>query len=142
MAFQALGESDAADSALAACLALAEPADYVQLFVEAGRPLRPLLARAAVDGCHADYAGRLLAALDRALGPASPAKSVSLVEPLTPRETEVLQLICAGLSNRAIAERLVVSLSTVKKHSGNVYGKLGVNSRTQAIIRAQELNLV
>jgi LuxR family maltose regulon positive regulatory protein len=72
----------------------------------------------------------------------APSSVAGLVEPLTPREAEVLRLVCEGLSNRAIAERLVVSLSTVKKHTGNIYGKLGVSSRTQAIVRAQELGLV
>ncbi len=65
-----------------------------------------------------------------------------LIEQLSRREIEVLLLIAEGLSNQAIAEELVVSLSTVKKHSSSVYGKLGVRSRTQAITRAQELGLL
>jgi ATP/maltotriose-dependent transcriptional regulator MalT len=65
-----------------------------------------------------------------------------LVEQLSPREIDVLQLIAEGLSNQAIAEQLFVSLSTVKKHSSSIYGKLGVSSRTQAITRAQELGLL
>ena len=64
-----------------------------------------------------------------------------LVEPLSERERQVLSLICDGLSNREIAERLVVTLHTVKKHSSNIYGKLGVTSRTQAAARARELGL-
>jgi LuxR family maltose regulon positive regulatory protein len=60
---------------------------------------------------------------------------------LTPRELEVLHLICAGLSNRDIAGRLTVTLNTVKKHSSHIYGKLAVSSRAQAIVRARELGL-
>jgi LuxR family maltose regulon positive regulatory protein len=64
---------------------------------------------------------------------------VQLVEPLSERERQVLSLVCDGLSNREIAERLVVTLHTVKKRSSNIYGKLGVTSRTQAA--ARELGL-
>jgi LuxR family maltose regulon positive regulatory protein len=64
------------------------------------------------------------------------------MDPLTPRELEVLCLICQGLSNREITERLTVTLNTVKKHTSNLYNKLGVRSRTQAIARAQALDLL
>ena len=66
----------------------------------------------------------------------------ALIEPLTPRELEVLGLLREGIPNRAIAERLFVSLGTIKRHTHNIYGKLGVNNRTQAIIRGQELGLI
>jgi LuxR family maltose regulon positive regulatory protein len=65
-----------------------------------------------------------------------------LVEQLTPRELEVLQLIAAGDSNQTIANKLVITLSAVKKHTGNIFGKLNVNSRTQAIARARQLGLL
>jgi len=64
------------------------------------------------------------------------------VEPLSARELEILRLIAAGSSNQEIADRLVVALSTVKKHVNNLYGKLDVQSRTQALVRAQELDLL
>lgn len=66
----------------------------------------------------------------------------SLSEPLSQRELEVLQLIAAGLSNREVAEKLVLSLSTVKVHTRNIYGKLGVNSRTQAVAEARRLYIL
>ena len=66
----------------------------------------------------------------------------ALPEPLTVRELEVLKLVADGLTNRAIATRLFVSVGTVKKHNSNIFGKLGVQSRTQAIIRAKEQNLI
>jgi LuxR family maltose regulon positive regulatory protein len=65
-----------------------------------------------------------------------------IVEPLSLREVEVLYLVAAGLSNREIADRLVISVPTVKKHIENIHGKLGVSSRTRAVARAQELNLL
>ena len=64
------------------------------------------------------------------------------IDPLTPRELEVLKRIAAGDSNQAIAERLVITLSAVKKHTGNIYAKLNVNSRTQAVVRARQLGLI
>lgn len=61
---------------------------------------------------------------------------------MSERELEVLGLIAEGLSNREIASRLYLSLNTIKAHTRNIYGKMGVNSRTQAISRAQELNFL
>ena len=65
-----------------------------------------------------------------------------LVEPLSQRELEVLHLIAQGLSNREISERLFLALSTVKRHNGNIYGKLGVQRRTEAVAHARELGLL
>ena len=66
----------------------------------------------------------------------------SLLVPLNEREIEVLRLIAEGLSNNEIAERLVIALSTVKWHVNNLFGKLGVHSRTQAVAQAKELGLL
>ena len=65
-----------------------------------------------------------------------------LLEPLTSREMDVLRLLCEGRSNQEIAATLFLSLSAIKKYSGNLYGKLGVTSRAQAIVKARELRLV
>lgn len=65
-----------------------------------------------------------------------------LIEPLSDREVEVLQLVTAGHSNREIAETIFVTVGTVKKHLSNIFGKLDVNSRTQAVARARDLGLV
>lgn len=75
--------------------------------------------------------------LDELVSPAQP-----LIEALTERELEVLRLVVSGRSNREIARRLVVSLGTVKKHLNNIFGKLHVQSRTQAVAQAHELSLV
>ena len=66
----------------------------------------------------------------------------ALIEPLSKRELGILRLIGEGLTNQEIAERLVITLHTVKKHSSNIYGKLDVRSRTQAVARARELELI
>ena len=68
--------------------------------------------------------------------------ATSLVEPLSRRELEVLSLIAEGLSNQEIARRLVISLRTVKWHASNIYGKLGVKNRTQAVARARTLGIL
>jgi LuxR family maltose regulon positive regulatory protein len=65
-----------------------------------------------------------------------------LDEPLSERELEVLQLICQGYSNREIAQKLVISIHTVKRHNYNIYAKLEVGNRAQAILRSQVLGLV
>ncbi len=103
--------------------------------------LRHAHARSRVPG----YVATLL----RAFGehnvsdlPLASARPSPLVEPLTERECEVLQLLLEGASNREIAQRLVLSVNTVKRHVYNLCGKLGVQSRTQAIIRARDLNLL
>jgi LuxR family maltose regulon positive regulatory protein len=65
-----------------------------------------------------------------------------LPEPISERELEILGLIAAGQSNQEIADTLIIAVSTVKKHINNLYGKLAVGSRTQALVRARELGLL
>jgi ATP/maltotriose-dependent transcriptional regulator MalT len=79
-----------------------------------------------------------------AAGPARPAAGSgrSQIEPLSGREIEVLRLIAAGLSNQEIAGRLIIAPGTVKRHINNIYGKLGVQSRTQAVARGREIGLL
>jgi LuxR family maltose regulon positive regulatory protein len=145
LAWQALGEAAAALEAFRRSLSWAAPEGYVRLFLEAGTDVIPLLRRAVPSNLAPEYASRLLTAFGveqqtRAQVP-QPPDSQPLPEPLTPRELEVLRLICGGLSNREIADALTVTLNTVKKHSSHIYGKLGVRSRAQAIVRAQEAGL-
>ena len=141
LAFQMGGDEDQALSALERALTLGEPEGYVRTFVDEGEPMVRLLRRALARGIAPSYVGKLLAASGETAQPAHPAAQ-TLVEPLTERESEVLRLLAAGLSNREIAEELVVAVSTVKSHVNHIYGKLGVKSRTRAVARAQELNLV
>ncbi|NTU86355.1 MAG: response regulator transcription factor, partial [Chloroflexales bacterium] len=75
-------------------------------------------------------------------GAPSGGSAADLVEPLSERELEVLRLVAAGHSNQAIADTLIVAIGTVKKHINNIFGKLQVGSRTQALARARELDLL
>jgi LuxR family maltose regulon positive regulatory protein len=143
LAFQSRGDAPAARAALRQALALAEPEGYVRTFVDEGPPMARLLYEAAAHGIAPAYAGKLLAAFpapppDRP----PPGPAAGLVEPLSGRELEVLRLIAEGLSNQEVARRISISLRTVKWHTGHIYGKLGVQSRTQAIARARTLGIL
>lgn len=153
LALEAMGEHEGALSLIGDALAWGQQHGYVRAFLdEAAMPygrdsLPRLLYAAAERGIQSEYSGRLLGALAEeplVVESARPQAPVAqeLIEPLTARELEVLQLIAAGLSNRAIAERLVLAVSTVKGHTSNIYGKLGVNKRTEAVARAQRLGLL
>jgi LuxR family maltose regulon positive regulatory protein len=144
LAFQALGDVDRALCCLERAFSLAEPEGFVRIFVDKGQPLAQLLYQAAERGIAPEYAGRLLAAFPavESLPPAPSRSSREMIEPLTEREREVLLLIAEGLSNREIAQRLFLSLTTVKTHTYNIYGKLGVHSRTQAVAKAGALGIL
>jgi LuxR family maltose regulon positive regulatory protein len=130
-------------------LELGEPAGFVTLFLEEGTTLIPLLNavlehRAAPDRIK-KYACKLTEAFDRIGKPSTQRpviEATDLVEQLTPREMEVLELLAVGDSNQTIADKLVITVRTVKKHTSNIYGKLGANSRTQAVAWARELGLL
>jgi LuxR family maltose regulon positive regulatory protein len=130
-------------------LDLAEAPGFVMLFLEEGPALIPLLSAVekhqTAPGRIKKYARKLLDAFGEIGKPAalrSPVESAALAEQLTPREMEVLELLAAGDSNRTIAEKLFITVRTVKKHTGNIYGKLNVNSRIQAVARARELGVL
>jgi LuxR family maltose regulon positive regulatory protein len=152
LAFQAQGDVAQALAVLEHALSLAEPEDYVRIFVDEGPPMARLLYQAAARGIAPQYVGKLLAAFDletederrKTMQPLSSSVPgpLSLVEPLSGRELEVLQLVAEGLSNREIAGRLFISLSTVKGHTANIYSKLAVKSRMQAVARARALGVL
>ncbi|HEX7974528.1 MAG TPA: response regulator transcription factor, partial [Anaerolineales bacterium] len=98
---------------------------------------------ALVQGLLAEYShSKDPAAQGSPRQPASPTAYPALVEPLSPRELEVLAWIAAGLSNQEIARKMVVTVGTVKKHINNIFGKMQVSSRTQAAARARELGIL
>jgi LuxR family maltose regulon positive regulatory protein len=136
LARQAHGDTGRALASLKRALTLAEPEGYVRTFVDEGAPMAALLRQALARGIVPRYVSRLLAAFGE------PAAAQPLPEPLTGREFEVLRLIVAGLTNQEIADQLVISVATVKRHITNIYGKLVVSHRTQAVARAQELDLL
>lgn len=145
----------AALKALEHALVLAEPEGYVRIFVDEGMPMVALLERMNASregGRLKEYISKLLTAFkedptervqvkDNNLQPSSP-NLHALVEPLTERELEVLNLIAAGLKNRVIGEELVITVGTVKRHISNIYGKLGVTNRVQAVSKARQLDLL
>lgn len=125
---------------LGEALRLGAPQGFTRTFAEAGEDLVPLLQEAARCGLEPEHVGRILAIFQS--GPSTPPVSPELVEPLSEREIEVLCLVAAGLSNRQIAAKLILSLGTVKSHIHNIYGKLDVRNRAQAVDRARDLNLL
>ena len=149
LALQVRGDVPAALVPLERALALAEPEGYVRLFVDEGPTMEQLLLEATARGIMPDYTGKLLAAFeaegridpDDSPRPTPPA-SQPLAEPLSDRELEVLHLIAQGLSNREIGERLFLAIITVKGHNRNIFRKLQVRRRTEAVARARELGLL
>jgi LuxR family maltose regulon positive regulatory protein len=146
---QAEGDAARAASILGRALSLAKPEGYVRMFVDEGAPMTALLRRLPSDEVSPRYVGRLLIVLRQSgwdnklpLDTTIPKNRLPLSEPLSERELEVLRLVASGRSNREIARQLYVSLSTVKSHINNTYRKLGANSRTRAVARARDLNLV
>ncbi|MCC6615690.1 MAG: AAA family ATPase [Anaerolineae bacterium] len=145
LSHEAQGHVDVALMPLERALALAEPEGYVRSFVDEGDPMQRLLAEALGRGIHPDYASRLLAAFETESQPGARSSSAAaqpLIDPLSERELEVLQLIAQGLSNSEIAERLFLALSTVKGHNRIIFDKLHVQRRTEAVARARELGLL
>jgi LuxR family maltose regulon positive regulatory protein len=145
LALQAQGNTRQALTTLGSVLVLAEAEGYMRLFVDAGQPMAHLLAQiSAYTTASPGYIQCLQAALS----------SISLVnvaqietpqaqlDPLSEREREVLSLLATGTSNQQIAERLVISLNTAKRHVKNILAKLAVTNRTQAVARARELHLL
>jgi LuxR family maltose regulon positive regulatory protein len=154
-ALHASGEVNQAMERLSRALSLAEPEGYIRLFVDEGAPLAHVLVqmRHRPPGDQpgsTHYREHLLALLGRAHDEDVTHSAVTvpgsgmypLGEPLSERELKVLRLIVAGCSNREIADRLVIAVSTVKWYVNAIYGKLQVESRTKAIARARELNIV
>ncbi|MFN2225717.1 MAG: LuxR C-terminal-related transcriptional regulator, partial [Anaerolineae bacterium] len=162
LALDATGNSARAIPVLTDALALAEPEGYVQAFVDEGQPMHRLLARwlaQAGAGSLGAYARHLLghlagspvtepgqkaaapAGASRVAGPVEPPKQ-ALVEPLTGRELEVLNLIALGMTNQEIARQLVVARGTVKAHAASIYRKLDVANRTEAAARARQLRIL
>jgi LuxR family maltose regulon positive regulatory protein len=147
LALQGQGATEAALPVLNRALALGEPEGYVRTFVDLGAGMARLLRRTTSRGVGGDYASQLLAIIEAEQTqiptlPTSPTPAKGLIEPLTDREGEVLRLIAAGLTNQQIADELFIAHSTVKTHINNLYGKLDVSRRTQAVARARELGLL
>lgn len=139
------GSVELAVDCLERSLARAEPEGYTRVYIDEGPPMAKLLREAARRGVRKEYCQRLLSALqqeERGQAPVSNGSEAGLAEPLSARELEVLQLLAEGYTNREIGERLYISLSTVKGHNANIFGKLLTKNRTEAVARARQLGIL
>jgi len=144
IAHQAKGEETAAHEILERAITLAEPEGFVQVFLDAGAPIQSLLSICLSHGVQPDFVTMLLQAMADSSDndPSEVDPNQLLIEPLSNRELDVLELMAQGHTNKAIADELVIAVSTVKKHVNNIFGKLTVSSRTQAVTRARDLNIL
>ncbi len=146
--FMLKADTASAMAELQSALALAEPGGLLMIFVSKGKPVAGLLEEIVAvkkrdhdpgqAGFSLSYAKRILSAFKTVVPP----KTADLMDPISERELEVLHLIAAGLSNREIADKLFISLNTVKTHTKNINSKLDVNSRIKAVARAKEMGLL
>jgi LuxR family transcriptional regulator, maltose regulon positive regulatory protein len=151
LALEAQGKSIEALAALKQAVDLSRPGEFIRVFVDLGKPMQELLCTLMNQDHSGDAVRRILAHFpgeDQILSAGEvPAhhRSVSnqaLVEPLTARELEILNLLRGPASVKEMAEQLHLSPATVKRHTNNIYAKLGVNKRWKAVARAEELNLL
>ena len=159
LVYQKQSQSDEALATLECAITLAEPGGFIRPFLDLGPEMAGLLVRSSQRGVAPAYSARILAAFpdemkdertlqmvdgaDIAIAARTSAQapSSSLVEPLTARERDVLALIAQGLTNKEIAQRLVISHGTVRQHAYNLYQKLQVNNRQQAVKKASDLGI-
>ena len=143
LAYEAQGIVPSALVSLKRALTLAEPECYVQTFVREGAPMGGLLKKIRFNDERVnEYVRKLLAYFNNGNAQSPFIDDQPLIEPLSERELEILQLIANGLSNQEIGSQLYLSLNTVKAHTRNIYGKLGVNSRMQAATKARALGIL
>jgi LuxR family maltose regulon positive regulatory protein len=150
VALEMQGKAVAALAALQQAVGLARPGGVIRTFIDLGPPMQTMLLGLAKQGFAAETVRRILAAFPEPqkkietghAGSRTHAANARLIEPLTDRELEVLALLCERLSNKEIAHMLGLSPMTVKRHTANLYGKLGVNKRWDAVIKAEALDLL
>lgn len=152
LALDAARQTDAAQAALGRAIALAQPGGFIRVFVDLGPRMQALLRQLARDEAFGDAIQHILAAFPdtpaetaraaAALPASGSLKVAGLVEPLTMREREILQLLREPLSGKEIASSLFISPTTFKRHSANIYGKLGVHNRWDAVAAAEALGVL
>ncbi len=144
MALQAMGDKSRAVTTLGQALARGKTEGYMRSFLDQGEPMRSLLQKALSRGIQADYTAKLIQSLDdeREKSPLrKPSPEADLIEPLSDRELEVLRLLKSELSVPEISSHLHISVSTLRTHIRNIYGKLGVHSRFEATTKGRDLGL-
>jgi LuxR family maltose regulon positive regulatory protein len=150
-AYKKLGQTDRAIAALEQAVLLARPGGWIRPFVESGPELASLLKRLSKQGLAPEYITRILTAISEIPEPIKdvpegyvpvPNEDCGLAERLSLREREVLSLMAKGMSHQQIADSLTISLYTVKRHAANIYRKLEVRNRRQAVVKAESLDLL
>ena len=143
LAMKGNGNLDRALDGLEHALSMAEPEGFARAFVGGGKAMFELLHQATGKGFASAYTRRLLSEFRQSTRSnevvIDPPPALPLIEPLTARETEVVKLLLRGWPDKAIAKELVISVTTVRKHLKNIYGKLGVHSRGEAVVSVREL---
>jgi len=140
LAYHGKNDKEHALAVLDRAIMLAQPEGYMRVFLDEGEPMAKLLYQVKVQQVGGSYLSELLSALSADTSE-NLINNQLLIEPLTKRELELLTLIEQGCTNQDIADRLVISIPTVKRHISNIYSKLGAKNRTQAISLGKELNL-
>jgi len=148
MLLSATGDDDASTADLTKSVAMAQPGRFIRIFVDLGPRIGNLLNRLDLDEESLTYVGEILAALRQGTGESNadialaPNTGINVgVEPLSKRELQILTLLAERLSNKEIADKLYISATTVKRHTANIYEKLGVHGRRQAVAKAAGLGL-
>lgn len=141
VAEEAIGDRERALTTLKKLLSQTAPQGYIRLYLDAGPAMALLLSQLVARGFEINYARQLLFNYEKLDHPSPVKTRPALPTPLSARELEVLALIRAGHTNREIAEELVISIGTVKRHISNMYRKLNVSSRTQALAKAEEFHI-
>jgi LuxR family maltose regulon positive regulatory protein len=141
LVYQAMDDIPQALNALERALNSGRPEEYLRVFIDEGPPMIELLRHAGSKGIESHYVATILAATKQEAALPTDERQ-PLIDPLSNRELEILELLADGCSNQDVAERLIIAVGTVKAHTVNIYRKLNVNSRLQAVARARELNLM
>jgi LuxR family maltose regulon positive regulatory protein len=147
LVLDAQGDTGQADATLMQALDLVGPGGFIRVFADLGKPMQRMLSRFVSQDHMAETINRILAAFPEEIKPlvGSPRPalaSITLAEPLTPRELDVLLLLREPVSIKVIAQKLGISHATANRHTANIYGKLGVNRRWDAVSRAEELHIL
>ncbi len=145
-----LGEAESASEMLGRAVTLAEPGGFIRVFVDQGPAIVPLLNRLELNEQQLKYVGEILAGFQHDTGDhaadqssdKAPQGVAGLLEPLSKRENDVLELLAERLTNKEIGERLFISPDTVKRHAHNIFAKLNVSSRREARAKAIGLGIV
>ena len=142
IAYQQLNNSSKMLDCITFALKQAQPEGYIRSFLDLATELNPILSFPTIHQQFSHYVNKLKGLETSTSQPEMAKSAVSLIDPLSDREIEILQLISQGYSNREIAQKLYITIGTVKSHTNHIYSKLSVKSRTQAVAHAKSLNLI